>query len=192
MRRRAAAGFTLLEMLVALAVFGFLLVGLNQTMHFGLTAWRQDARISGRNTELEAVDRSLRLVVENLFAGDDLANPPIAGTADSLIGLSRLRTPDSGMRPIRVEAGLALSGNRLVLRWRPYHHWAAFRPPEPPRETDLLDGVGRLQIAYWGATGTWVSHWDEPALPLLIRFRVTMRGERRWPDIVIAPLLSRS
>ena len=42
MKARTAAGFTLLEVLVALAVFGFLLVGLSQTVRFGLTAWRQN------------------------------------------------------------------------------------------------------------------------------------------------------
>lgn len=65
MKRQAAAGFTLLEVIVALAVFGFLLVGLSQTVRFGLTAWRQNARLADGKTDLEAVDRSLRSIVEN-------------------------------------------------------------------------------------------------------------------------------
>jgi general secretion pathway protein J len=193
MTARSTAGFTLLEILVALAVFGFLLVGLSQTVRFGLTAWRKEVQLSDGKTDLEAVDRSLRLIVENLAPGDDPAQPSIDGTNDSLTGVSRLRVPGSGLTSIRIEAGLAVSGRRLVLRWRPYHHSTPLEPLPKPAETELLGGVARLRIEYWKATGVWVSGWHEPNLPLLIRFSVirTDAHAERWPDIVVAPLLSR-
>jgi general secretion pathway protein J len=193
MKSQAASGFTLLEILVALAVFGFLLLGLGQTVRFGLTAWRQDARISARKTDLEAVDRALRLVVENLAPGDEAARVPIDGSAGALTGVTRLRVPGSGLLPVRIEAGLAVSGRRLVLRWRPQHHWTQFGAPPPPQETALINGVSRLAIEYWRPQGNWVSGWHEPDLPLLIRFRLTFAGPDapHWPDIVVAPLLSR-
>ena len=193
MNRRAAAGFTLLEMLVALAVFGFLLVGLSQTVRFGLTAWRQDARMSDGKTDLEAVDRVLRSVIENLVPGEDPARPSIDGSANSLTGVTRMRLPGSGSEPIRVEAGLAVSGKRLVLRWRPDHHWRPFGPSPRPAETELVGGVARLAIEYWRSPGLWVSQWHEPDLPLLVRLRVRFAGTPppRWPDIVVAPMLSR-
>jgi general secretion pathway protein J len=193
MRARGSAGFTLLEIVVALAVFGFLLVGLSQTVRFGLTAWRQDARMSYGKTDFEAVDRSLRSIVENLAPGDDAALPPIDGSASTLAGVTRLRVPGSGLAPVRVEAGLAVSGRRLVLRWRPYHHWVPLGPPPPPIETELMSGIARLQIAYWQRTGVWGASWHEPDLPLLIRFQVIFAGEDapRWPEIIVAPLLSR-
>ncbi len=190
---RGSAGFTLLEILVALAVFGFLLVGLSQTVRFGLTAWRQDARLSDGKTDLEAVDRTLRSVVANMAPGDDAGRPSISGSADTLTGITRLRVPGSGTTPVRVEAGLAVSGGRLVLRWRLFHHSVAFGPPVRPAETDLLGGVSRLRIGYWQPSGVWTASWHQPDLPLLIRFQVILAGEHapRWPDIVVAPLLSR-
>jgi general secretion pathway protein J len=193
MRTRGAAGFTLLEMLVALAVFGFLLAGLSQTVRFGLTAWRQDVRMTEGKTDLEAVDRTLRLIVENLSPGDEAAQPAINGSADTLTGVTQLRVPGSGPAPVPIEAGLAVSGSRLVLHWRPHHHSIPVGPPPPPLETDLMTGVARLGIEYWQRPGIWVSDWHDPDLPLLIRFRVTLRGTDapRWPDIVVAPLLSR-
>ena len=188
-----AAGFTLLEMLIALAVFGFLLVGLSQTVRFGLTAWQQDARLSDGKTDLEAVDRTLRSVVENLMPGDDSGDIPISGSAAALTGVSRLRVPGSGLQAVPVEAGLAVSGRRLVLRWRPYHHAVALRAAPVPTETDLIGGVAQFAISYWRPPGVWVSRWQEPELPLLIRFHVTFAGSGapRWPDIVVAPALSR-
>ena len=193
MTGRKSHGFTLLEMLVALAVFGFLLAGLGQTLRFGLTAWRQDARISDRKTDLEVVDRSLRSIVENLAPGDDAARAPIDGESDRLTGVTRIRVPDSGLLPVRIEAGMAVSGSRLVLRWRHYRHARPLASPQPPQETELIGGVARFRISYWHPAGEWTSSWHDPALPLLIRFRVTFAGDGapRWPDIVVAPLLSR-
>jgi general secretion pathway protein J len=193
MKPHAVSGFTLLEMVVALAVFGFLLVGLSQTVRFGLTAWRQDARLSDNKTDLEAVERSLRSMVENLTPGDDQARLPIEGSADALTGLTLLRIPGADLTPIRVEAGVALSGTRLVMRWRPHHRGVPLGPPPPPAETELVSGVARLRIEYWQSPGIWVPRWREPDLPLLIRFRLSFAGSEppRWPDIIVAPLLSR-
>jgi general secretion pathway protein J len=193
MKARGSAGFTLLEIVIVIAVLGLLLVGLSQTVQFGLAAWRQDARMSSGKTDMEAVDRSLRAIIENLAPGDDAAQPVINGAADALTGVSRLRVPGSGLKPIRVDAGIAVSGSRLVLRWRPHHHWEPFGPPLPPNETELMSGVARLRIAYWQRTGVWGASWHEPDLPLLIRFQVIFAGEDapRWPDIIIAPLLSK-
>lgn len=188
-----AAGFTLLEIVVALAVFGFLLVGLSQTVRFGLTAWRQEARLSAGKSDLEAVDRSLRSIVESLAPGDEAAQPSIDGSADSLSGLTRLRVPGSGLAPVRIEAGLAVSGSRLVLRWRRHHHGVTLGPPSILEETELVGGVARLRIGYWQPSGVWAASWHEPDLPLLIRFQVIFAGKNppHWPEIVVAPLLSR-
>src|ERR1700755_1444379 len=108
MKARGAAGFTLLEILVALVVFGFLLVGLSQTVRFGLLAWRQDARLSDSKTDLEAVDRTLRSIVANLAPGDESARSSIEGSASALTGVTRLRVPGHGPTPIPIEAGLAV------------------------------------------------------------------------------------
>ncbi|MBV8505671.1 MAG: prepilin-type N-terminal cleavage/methylation domain-containing protein [Acetobacteraceae bacterium] len=186
MRQR---GFTLLELLVALAVFGLLLLGLSQTIRFGLTAWRQEVRLSDGQGDLDAVDRSLRSIIENLAPADDTVRTAITGSASEFTGRTRLRVPGPDLEPVPVEAALAVSDSRLVLRWRPYHHATLLRPP-PPQETDLMDGVTSLQIAYWQPSGVWVSSWQQPDLPVLIRLRLRLRGDRRWPDIVVAPLLS--
>ncbi len=193
MKAWSSAGFTLLEILVALAVFGFLLAGLSQTVRFGLTAWRQDARLSDGKTDLDALDRTLRSVVENFAPADDAARSSIEGSADTLTGVTRLRLPHSGLIPTRVEVGLAVSGTRLVLRWRPYHRGIPLVTPPTPAETELMNGVTRLGIEYWRPPGVWVTKWHEPDLPLLIRFRLKFAGSpaQRWPDIVVAPLLSR-
>jgi len=193
MKARGPAGFTLLEILVVLVVFGLLLAGLSQTVRFGLAAWRHGARLSENKTDLEAVDRSLRSIIENFAPSEEASRPAIVGAADNLTGLTMLQLPAGGLTPEQIEAGLAVSGTRLVLRWRPHHHGEPLRPPPPPQETELMSGVARIAFAYWQRSGVWSSTWKEPDLPLLIRIRLSFVGKNveKWPDIVVAPLLTR-
>ena len=46
-------GFTLLEVLVALTVLGFLLIGLAQGVHFGVLAWGTEVRLTERQRRLQ-------------------------------------------------------------------------------------------------------------------------------------------
>jgi general secretion pathway protein J len=138
------------------------------------------------------VDRSLRTVIENLVPAEEAGLPAISGAADALTGVTRSRVPGSDLWPIPIEAGLAVSGSRLVLRWRRYHHGDLFGPGPRVQEATLMDGVAGVRFAYWQRSGAWVSDWHDAGLPLLIRVRVTFTGSDapRWPDLVIAPLLS--
>ena len=189
---RPSAGFTLLEIMIALVVFGLLMAGLSQTVRFGLAAWRTEGRLSDSRTDLDTVDRTLRLIVQNMQPGDDTGRPSIVGTRDAMTGISRMPTPASGLTEAPVEVGLALSGNRLILRWRPYIHAEALAPPAPPREATLVGNVARIALAYWRPNGGWVTAWKQPDLPGLVRIRIEFGGEKppHWPDLVLAPLLS--
>jgi prepilin-type N-terminal cleavage/methylation domain-containing protein len=55
-QRISVAGFTLLEVLVALAVMGLLLFGLVQGSHFVLLGWDRQTRLAARTEDLDAVD----------------------------------------------------------------------------------------------------------------------------------------
>src|SRR5918997_799427 len=65
------AGFTLLEVLVALAVLGFLTLGLAGGVRFGLGAWDSQARLIDRTGDLDVADRALRRIVAQLVPTDD-------------------------------------------------------------------------------------------------------------------------
>jgi general secretion pathway protein J len=191
---RRSAGFTLLEVLIALVVFGLLMAGLSQAVRFGLAAWHTEDRLSDSRGDLEAVDRTLRLIVQNMMPGDDTGRPAITGTMDTMTGVSRMPIPDTGLAEAPVEVGLALSGNRLILRWRPYIRAERLTPLPPPHEATLAGNIARISITYWQPRAGWVTGWKQPNLPSLIRLRIDFRGENppRWPDFVLAPLLSQS
>ncbi len=80
-----------------------------------------------------------------------------------------------------------------MLRWRPYHRGVALQAPPVPQETTLMSGLSRLVVAYWRPSGGWVSRWSAPDLPPLVRIHLVFAEPNavHWPDIVVAPALSR-
>jgi general secretion pathway protein J len=187
-------GFTLLELLVALAVFGLLVTGLTQGVQYGLRAWQSQVRIAGRSEDLDAVDRALRQMIAVMDPGDSLAPPPFFGSHDRVEFVTVLPDAAAGLPVRRVEAGLLVDqSRRLVLRWRPWLHAARLRPLPPPMETELLRGVQGLELAFWHPSAGWIATWRNQDLPALIRIRVLFPpgDSRHWPDIVAAPILQR-
>ena len=190
--RRTDTGFTLIEVLVALVVLGFVVVGLGQGIRFGLMAWNKATSTADARENFDAVDRTLRHLIEHTDPGNEIDPPQFAGSVDRLAFISRL--PDmSGMATNRVEAALGVDrDHRLVLRWRPYLHARRLRPPEFT-ETELLGGVASMELSFWAPGDGWTTTWKGNELPAMVRIRLAFLEprQRRWPDIVAAPDLDR-
>ena len=55
---RHPSGFTLIEVVIALTVLGFLFVGLAQGVRFGLAAWSAEVRRTGGEDDFRTLDKS--------------------------------------------------------------------------------------------------------------------------------------
>lgn len=197
MRQAAATrrqrGFTLLEMLVALAVLGLLLGLLAGGVHLGLRAWQAQARVLGAEGYLDATDRVLRTLVTQMDPGSARVPPILLGSRNRLLFTAPL--PDGAAPVASPLANILLTaeaGHGLVLRWIPYRHEPHFGPPPVPQEVQLLPGVQGLDLAYWPRTAPWVWHraWAGPGLPGLVRIRLRFAPDapEHWPEIVVAPM----
>jgi general secretion pathway protein J len=189
-----AAGFTLLEIMVALVVFGLVLAGLNQGVRYGLQAWHSQVRLGSRNGDLDAVSRALRNMIEVMDPGNGVDPAPIAATRSRLAFDTVL--PDSaGTGSVRRVTAELLVDRRhdLVLQWRPELHVKWLRPRPSPTVATLVGGVAGLDMSFWRPSGGWVENWNYPDLPALIRIRVVFPpGDlRHWPDLIAAPLQDR-
>jgi prepilin-type N-terminal cleavage/methylation domain-containing protein len=186
-RRR---GFTLLEVLVALAVLGLLAVALSQGVHFGVLAWRDEARRSVTADDLATLDGTLRRLIEGIDPGDDLDPAPVTATRDRLECITRLVGVDGPVPARRMQAVLLVDRNhRLVLRWRQYPRATRIGDPLPLTETELLRGISRIELAFQREDGRWLGTWQSPDPPALVRIRLRFEPNdtQRWPDIVAAP-----
>jgi general secretion pathway protein J len=186
-----ALGFTLMELLVALVVFGLLLTALTAGTRFALAARARQAHRIETGEDLDAVDRTLRHLIGTMDPGVATDGAPhLVANAHSMGFIADL--PVSAWLPTR-QADVIVAvdaAHRLVLRWAP-HYATLLGPPPLPQVTPLLDGVERIDLSYWApgpAHGAWTDRWDSTALPELVRLRIVFApGDRRhWPDIVAA------
>jgi general secretion pathway protein J len=196
---RHQAGFTLLEMIVVVAVLGLLIIGLTQGVRAGLTMWGAQSRRTGETAELDAAARILRTLLSGIapsptagFGPGAAGSPALKGTADSFSFVGDLPTGLGTTQ--RAEITLTLSRGRLVLRWTPHRHELSVAPAPEPTETELVRSVDHLELAYWGSPSPdqaagWRTQWDGPAIPELIRVRLVLGKDdrRRFPDLIAAP-----
>jgi hypothetical protein len=180
---------------VALLVLGLLVVGLTHGVSTGLALWQAQSHRIGDAAELDAAARTLRNLLSGIptITGGDAA----AGAATFDGSASRLRFVGklpTGLGTTQLaNLDLELKRGRLVLSWTPHRHEISSAPPPKPVETELIGGVARVELAYWGAAApdqpaAWQGQWQGPQPPELIRVRVVFakRGRRQWPDLIAA------
>jgi general secretion pathway protein J len=180
----------LLETLVVLAVLGTLIVGLTQGLHWGVQAWDRQRRALDAMAELDATDRTLRSLIEQMEPGQRVDMPDITGTDRTLRFTTRLPAP-AKLRERRSEVMLLVDReHRLLLRWAPSPHVEPL-VRVPPADTVLLDGVDHIQISYKSPAlaAHWEADWQSPVPPLLVRIRIAFapNDPRHWPDFVATP-----
>lgn len=184
--RRRLAGFTLVEVLVALAVTGLTLSALGWLTS---GARRLEARVgagAAAREEVMAAERVFRAVVEAAMPDvrRDRPEGPV-GTADTLALFSRgpailmLDRP----QPLTFRTVAADGGVSLRLAWQDPMSGAE-------REEPVLDGATAVSFAYFGGRegipAGWRAQWDWPqVLPKGILMRIDMPGLGPPVEIVV-------
>jgi general secretion pathway protein J len=183
--RRRNAGFTMLEMLVALVVFALLMAGIAQAMQYGMAVWSVEARQEAVPEAMSAVDAALRRLIEQVEPGTLVGSPdgmaftaPLpagSGLADPLADLAILVTPD----------------HRLALYYAPHPAGILLGPTPRPQTEFLLDDVIAIHAEYLArqpvGSAAWTDHWSGTGLPLLVRIGFIFSGAAGWPALVAAP-----
>lgn len=196
--RHAENGFTLLETLVALVVLGLLIIALAQGVRSGLDFSKAQARRIATTAELDSTARVLRTILTTIpiqpASLGDPASMGFQGRSDQLTLVGELPTGLGVGR--RADMIIGRRADRIVISWTPHRHAVLEAAKPAPVVTELIRGVDRLEFAYWGsetenAPPGWLTRWDGPVLPELIRIRVGFRkgDNRHWPDLIAAPQL---
>lgn len=199
MRGAREAGFTLVELLVALALLAMTATLLLATMTTGRGLQARIEASAVATESVAAAQNVLRarieaIIPETFFTG---VTPTIDVRGNDAVlsftarpGLGRRPGPPQRFRILLTPAGELTLFNIDTLSVRAdapgLRSWT--RSP-------LLGNVDRLVIAYYGVhppdnQRRWRGFWqDQPQLPELIRIRVTFApGDARvWPDLVVQP-----
>jgi general secretion pathway protein J len=197
-----ARGFTLIEMLVALAVtalLGVMLLGLFSRIDRNVEAVRDVGR---RTTELRALFRLVRQDLQAMLAQPPSA-APMSGRAARYGGLDLdqfsfvIRTPavfgaGSPLQQVSYRAqdagqeGVAV--NRMVQPLQSAGTGAA--------RTELVKGVSGFRVRYLTETGQWSERWPARGsrageLPRALRIEVEMQKGDVWHSTFAIPLARR-
>ena len=198
--KRAHAGFTLLEMVVALVILGAMLALLYSGLSFAARGWEAGDANGRRTADRRIGENFLRREVSELF--------PMRWKEPTVVkfafegGRERLRFVSS--RPAGIQqGGLSLvelevreedrgskRKNLVMRRAMPDDEAKSFAPLEAAEPTRLIEGVQSVAFEYFGAENdftppAWTDEWKWPSrIPEMIRLRI-LADDGPQPEMIM-------
>lgn len=185
MKRRAADGFTLLELLLAISLMAMITSSIMGGVHLGRRAW-ETSRASEVLDEVEsAVHGVAGLIARSYSIAPDpnsLTPPPLfQGRPEScrFVALSEGGAQWAGLILTEIGGGEGREGPELVVWTKVYHPKEGFSPSrEEMRKTVVLENVASFQLAFFGAQeqgrpASWSQGWNNPkSQPTLVSIKI--------------------
>lgn len=197
-RVRTQAGFTLLEIIVVMALLSLVMLGLGASLRsFASTEARVDARLE-RAHEFRSVVRFVQSVTERV-ASDKRTKDVAAGAspfwfvgeAQSMtwLGVMPARFGAGGRYFFKLAAEPVDAGQALVLRFAPWVPEAPFPDWAQAESRVLVPDLQAVQFRYLDARSpelVWLEAWT-PIEYLPSKLALTIEGGRsEWPDVVVS------
>lgn len=199
-RWRSSAGFTLVELLIALLLFSLLSVALFGSIRAGTAAWSRATLLADESDHGLHAQDLLRHLIENayplyLLDNANSGHVDFAGSESSLSFLSVAPMALGKGGRARINLTVEPHGDRVDLLIEAKPELAIVNDEAEKARRPLLTGASAIVFSYFGKTpadraAAWHDDWaDRAELPRLIRIetRFQANDERDWRDLVVAP-----
>ncbi len=199
-----AAGFSLLELVIALALLAIIAALLTGSLSMAARSWDGGEKKAGDVASMRQAQEFLReqLTAELPLRLKKVVEMPLmfSGEHDEIRYAAALppRVQEGGAWFFRLAVAKDGDKSRLVLQ-RTYPDPTALENPQFSADAErsvLADGIAELTISYFGrdenATDadapTWRDRWDDKQrLPLLVKIEVKPEKGAPWPPLLVEP-----
>ncbi|MBU6462910.1 MAG: prepilin-type N-terminal cleavage/methylation domain-containing protein [Bradyrhizobium sp.] len=199
-KQESEAGFTLVELLVALALFSLLTTVLFNNVQFGLKTWNKTSHGIEQLDRTVVVQDLLRRLISNLYPmtiSENGGQPVVKfdGSRETLSFLGNAPLVAGGAGRFQYRLWVERSGAQRNLVLTSVQELGAPENQSMSAKTILLSDIVGADFSYFGPAraheaGAWTENWSRRSdIPRLVRIRVAfdeIEG-RAWPEFVIAP-----
>jgi len=200
--RHREAGFTLLEIMVAMVMLGLIVTTAFGALRLGERSWEAGLARSGDTETLRAVSgllqRQLNQALPQTWSEGKKTRIAFSGTDHALrfIAPSPSRHAASGLYEYTLSGEPQADGAALVLHYQLHDPGDAGFQPDDSQGTrvSLVAGLQSVDFAYFGSPSNddpprWHAYWSDSSqgLPRLVRARLVSRpDEQAWPDLLLS------
>lgn len=203
MRAGRSAGFTLVELLVAVALMALLTVALYDAFRAGTRAANAVGETKEWSVEIGVIydfmQRELA-AAEPLPVSTDPAQTALQFDGEeqalSFVTLPPASLAVGGFQRLHLGLENDAGGNRLIASWESVARAPAAPQPTMLRPSILVNQVRSIRFAYFGMAEPnqppgWSERWTaHDRLPQLVRLQIVLADGEPMPDLIVALRLS--